>query len=466
MEYRLRIEIEATLPKREHTMADGRQLIQLRVSLALLICIHIFIFCVSLFYTSFFHPEFHVYYDGAGFPGAFATVAGFLIIALLFVFADFSFGYLVSYSFYTMIAGYLWINHFTDLNYDRSSAAFSAVASAVAFFVPALFLTRPVKPVWTIPLRALDTFLRALVLLAAMIIIVGASYNFRISFGGLTGFRTELFSAPLRNELKFPPVVGYLIGITSSTLLPFAFACFAMRGKYWYGFLVVLLLALLFPITLSKLSLFTPLWLIIIAIIARFFEIRVAVIISLLVPMLSSLLAVIVSRNVGGDYFDLANFRLMTIPANALGIYNDFFAHHEPTGFCQIRLVKLFVDCPYQEQLGIVMQKAYGFGNYNASLFATEGIASVGVAFAPVAVFACGLIIAIGNRVSAGLPPQFILISSSILAQDLLNVPLSTALLTHGAVLLFFLWYVTPRAAFGLSAFSNMEMTEIGIEKH
>ena len=61
--------------------------------------------------------------------------------------------------------------------------------------------------------------------------------------------------------------------------------------------------------------------------------------------------------------------------------------------------------------------------------------------------------IAIGNRLSAGLQPQFILISGAVLAQALLNVPLTTVLLTHGAGMLFVLWYVTPRdAAFGMTA--------------
>ena len=61
---------------------------------------------------------------------------------------------------------------------------------------------------------------------------------------------------------------------------------------------------------------------------------------------------------------------------------------------------------------------------------------------------ACGLIIAIGNRVSASLPAQFVMISGAVLPQVLLNVPLSTVLLTHGAGLLFLLWYITPRSIF------------------
>jgi hypothetical protein len=98
------------------------------------------------------------------------------------------------------------------------------------------------------------------------------------------------------------------------------------------------------------------------------------------------------------------------------------------------------------------MAKAYGFGNFNASLFATEGIASVGPLFAPVSALACGFVIALGNRLSAGLPPRLILISGAILPVVLLNVPLTTVLLTHGAGILFLLWHVTPRAIFDQKA--------------
>jgi hypothetical protein len=60
----------------------------------------------------------------------------------------------------------------------------------------------------------------------------------------------------------------------------------------------------------------------------------------------------------------------------------------------------------------------------------------------------CGLVIAFGNRLSAGLPSRFILISGALLPQVLTNVPLTTALLTHGMAVLFLLWCITPRAIF------------------
>ena len=130
-----------------------------------------------------------------------------------------------------------------------------------------------------------------------------------------------------------------------------------------------------------------------------------------------------------------------------MDVYEDFFAKHDLTHFCQITILKPIMKCP-QTQLSIVMQWAYKLGSFNASLFATEGIASVGTLFAPVAVFICGFVIALGNRLSAGLPAGFVLISGANLPQLLLNVPLTTALLTHGMGLLFLLWYVTPRVIF------------------
>jgi hypothetical protein len=106
------------------------------------------------------------------------------------------------------------------------------------------------------------------------------------------------------------------------------------------------------------------------------------------------------------------------------------------------------MSCPYQEPLWTLMERTYNLGNLNASLFATEGVASVGLLLAPVATFGCGLVIALGNRLSAGLPPRFILLSSAVLLPILLNVPLSIVMNTHGAALLFLLWYITPRGIF------------------
>ena len=123
----------------------------------------------------------------------------------------------------------------------------------------------------------------------------------------------------------------------------------------------------------------------------------------------------------------------MAVPSVAMDVYNHYFSTTISHIFAKYRFLKPIMACPYQDQLSVVMEKAYGLGNFNASLFATEGIASVAAAVAPLAALVCGLVIALGNRLSAGLPPAFVLTSSAVLPQILLNVPLTTVLLTHGA---------------------------------
>jgi hypothetical protein len=69
------------------------------------------------------------------------------------------------------------------------------------------------------------------------------------------------------------------------------------------------------------------------------------------------------------------------------------------------------------------MQHTYGAGNMNGSLFATEGVASVAVLWAPISAFIiCGLVVALANRLSAGLPSRFVLISSALFPLILSNV--------------------------------------------
>jgi hypothetical protein len=316
-------------------------------------------------------------------------------------------------------------------------AGLSAAASAVIFLLPALFISSPIKQIYVLTPRAVEKLPRLILWLCAATIVVAASYNFRlVALEHIYDYR---------DKLEFPTAINYLIGITSSTLLPFAFACFVTRKDYVRAGLALVLFVLFYPITLTKLAFFTPLWLVALVLLSKLFEKRIVVVLSLLGPILAGVVLFSIFKFQAAPYFGIVNFRMAAIPSNAMDVYNDFFSRHDHTYFCQISALKPLIACPYQEPLAIVMKKAYELGNFNASLFATEGIASVGTLFAPVTALMCGLIIALGNRLSAGLPPGFVLISGGILPQVLINVPLSTVLLTHGAAALFLLWYVMPR---------------------
>lgn len=420
-----------------------------RGRLGLLIGIHIIVCCASLIRLADANSlnvvdpaKFHIFFDPSRWYVAAAVVAAFAIVAPLFAIARFSFGYFVGFYFYTMALGYLWLNCFTDLNYDHWKAGLSLALAAVAFLLPALFVTAPIRQLFVLSAVAFDRLLISILFLGVVTIIAGATYS--LQFTGIE----QVYD--FRDKLEFPGVVRYLLWSTSSALLPFAFAGFVARRAHFCALATLLLLVFFYPIVLNKTTLFAPFWLLAILLATKLVESRIAAVLSLLVPLLAGLLLVdLVSAKATVLLFSFVNFRMVALPSVALDVYNDFFSKHELTYFCQISVLKQLLNCPYREHLSVVLKDAYDLGNFNGSLFATEGIASVGIAFAPTTVLACGFIIALGNRVSAGLPSEFILVSGAILPQMLLNVPLTTALLTHGTMLLFLLWYITPRTIFG-----------------
>jgi len=417
---------------------------QQRIGLASLICLFIIVCCLSFALGARDYGMAYIFYDAARLHYAVATVAAFAVVASLFIFARFTFGYLVGFYFYTMILGFLWLNCFSPFKYDHNIAGASAALSAIAFLLPALFITSPVKQFYTLSDRAMHRLLMLILLFAAAIAAIGASYNFRlISVDDIYSFR---------DQLRFPTVINYATAATMSVLLPYAFACFLARKELWWAGIALLISVSFYPVTLSKIALFTPVWLVGLAVLVRISEARIATILSLLLPILAGVVLFVLAHDASKRYFNIVIMRMIIAPSSAMDFYNEYFTRHDLTHFCQIWILKPIVSCSLDIELSVEMANNYGLGNMNASLFATEGIASVGVLFAPVSALVCGLIIAIGNRLSAGLPTNFVLISSAILPQILLNVPLTTTLLTHGVALLFLLWYVTPRTMFQQSS--------------
>jgi hypothetical protein len=420
--------------------ADPGTVMLPRLGLSVLIAFCTIACCLSLVAVADY--QYYMLYDGHRLAYAVASVTAFYLVSFLFVFARFSFGYLIGFHFYTMTLGFLWLSSFTKLHYDQKLAAVSAAASAVLFLLPALLIGAPVKHVFALTVQNLERLLDAILLLALATIAVASFYNFRLtSLAHIYDFR---------NTLYFPGGLRYLIGIVSTALLPFAFACCLALDRRWRAASALLLMLLFYPVTLSKLALFAPVWAVAVLVLSRFSGPRMTTILLVLLPTLFglSLVGIFPHKHPALDIFGLINIRMIATPSSAMDIYNDFFANHPLTHFCQIAFLKPLVNCPYQEPLSVVMDNAYGLGNLNASLFATEGIASVGPYFAPLTAFLCGLVIAAGNRASAGLPPRFILVSAALFPQILLNVPFSTALLTHGVAILFLLWYVVPREIF------------------
>jgi hypothetical protein len=411
-----------------------------RAGLAILVSLHILISCISLVEVS--HYQSYMRYDGARLFHATAVVAAFSSLSVLFVLRRFSFGYFVGFYLYTMVMGFLWLNSFSEYQYNHGWAGFSAAASAVLFLLPALLIAKPIRPAAAVSVEGFERLLTLGVIFAVATIAIASTYHFRLtSLDHIYDFR---------DEIRFPTIIAYLIGIVSNALLPFIFASYLALNARWKALAVLLLFPLFYPITLSKIAFFAPAWIVIFLFLQRIFGARPAVVLSIAAPILIGVIIILAAphRNESYAYFNLVNIRMIATPSSAMDIYNDFFASHPLSHFCQISFLKPFVGCPYADQIAVLMERTYHFGNLNASLFATEGIASVGLALAPLTALVCGLVVAIGNCASDGLPPWFILVSSALFPQILLNVPLTTGLLTYGAAFLFLFWYVTPRSIF------------------
>jgi hypothetical protein len=377
----------------------------------------------------------------AGSLNFWSAVGATLLLAAfipLFALARFSFGYIVGAAFYSVIAGFIWLTYFVAPAYDDVRARWSAGASLLLFLLPMLFQTVRLPPAIVLSQRTMDRLLVLALGLGAAVLAWNSYYGF-----ALVGISE---ADQLRSAFERPAMLRYLTAALTSGILPFAFAYFACRARYAMAVLSLLLIVCFYPVLLNKTVLLAAVWLPFLLLMFRTFEPKRAAILALLIPMTVGLVAYFAMPGQGLAFntFGLANRRMFAYPSIAMDRYSDFFASHELTHFCQISIIRAIRGCPYAYQLGAEMAERYHMGNLNASLFATEGIASVGSVWAPVSALLCGLVLSVGNSISARLSPCLIAVSSGLVVQALINVPLSAAFLSNGLFALLLLWSVSP----------------------
>ena len=172
---------------------------------------------------------------------------------------------------------YLWLNCFTDLKYNHRLAGLFAAASAIAFLLPALFISAPLRQAYVLSATSFDRLLADILLQAVTTAAAGAAHNFQIvAIADIYDFR---------NKMESTTILNYLIGPKCSSLLPFAFAGFAARRAYCRAIAVLLLL--FYPNTPGKHAFFTPFWLVFILLLAKLAEARSAVVLSLALLLLN-----------------------------------------------------------------------------------------------------------------------------------------------------------------------------------
>ncbi|WP_194454125.1 hypothetical protein [Bradyrhizobium sp. CCBAU 53421] len=377
-------------------------------------------------------PAMHVWRSGVTSEAILGT-AVMAVFLPAFVAGRFSFGYLVSFSLLSAVFGFVWLSFFSGFDYPHAIARWAMIAALAAAIVPLMFQT---MPVWRPGLSEAAIKRIALLLLASSFAVLVAD----ISYGANLG---SPYSA-VRNAVTRPALLNYLTGIMIGAVLPYLFTHFASRSQWMQAACVLLFALCFYPVVNNKTVLLLPIWLPFLFWLFGRFNPRLATVLAFLIPMIIGLAAFAV-LGADKDYvvFSAINLRFLAIPSLALDQYADFFAHRELTRFCQISILRQVTACPYDE-LGPALGAIYRDGNFNASFLATEGIASVGLALAPVSALVCGLILSVGSMVSRHLSPRFIAVSSGIAVQAIMNVPLTTSLVSNGVALLFLLWWLTP----------------------
>lgn len=371
-----------------------------------------------------------------------ASFAVILCFVPLFLIAEFSFGYLVSLSMFGMVAAFIVMSFSTTREYDHGLARLSMIAALFAFVIPALFLKVRISLPALSP-HVMDRVLYSLLALTFVVLALDSFYGYR--------FGRDIFEVQMmRAEIVRPRLLEYVNGFLLGAVLPFAFAYFALARRWTLAVIAALLPLAFFPMLLNKMVFFAPAWAAFLLVLFFCLRPKVAAALALLLPMVVGLIFFIISPAASGRVLYLINIRMFAIPAAALDYYSEFFSSRPLTYFCQINLVRAVTGCPYADQLGVIMQNEYRLGNFNASLFASEGIASLGW-LAPIGTLFCGIVIGLANATAIRLSPVLVAVSSGVLVQTLMNVPLSTGLLTGGGALLFALWAIAPRGPISMA---------------
>jgi hypothetical protein len=148
-------------------------------------------------------------------------------------------------------------------------------------------------------------------------------------------------------------------------------------------------------------------------------------------------------EGVWGNVSALIFMRGLALPGALTGVYAEFFSFSPLTYFSQMNIVNRFVEYPYSEALGKVIGRYLSGGsegmNANASMWATDGLSSIG----PLGIIVVGLIISIllifANRLVPHAKLPFAAMLSTTFIMNIGESGFFTNMITGGGFILVFL---------------------------
>ena len=143
--------------------------------------------------------------------------------------------------------------------------------------------------------------------------------------------------------------------------------------------------------------------------------------------------------------FTLATYRVFSVPAIGFNLYQNFFHFNPHTYWSHITLVSKFVDSPYDQPLGQVMEETYRMSSYNVSFLETDGLAAAGIFSLPWICAVFGAVLVAVNSCARGLDVRILALLMAGSSIVLMDTGIGPGLLTNGLALLAVLLLLAPR---------------------
>ena len=225
------------------------------------------------------------------------------------------------------------------------------------FFV-SLFLLSPyiqfTIPNWSIPNKYKSIFLASVVLLLLIPIILafGTNINLKTLLLSEVYETRELFSEKLKGLL------AYLYNIEAKTIIPVALVFFMMHKRHYFIAACIFMLLYLYVISGNKLVYFTSISVVFFFYVGRTYVSKLSnfflVIITafILFPIIDTF--ILKTPLLAGTFVN----RFLFIPALLTQFYFDFF-NNNPLYFAESHFFKLFVNNPYDKQIGFILADVY-----------------------------------------------------------------------------------------------------------
>lgn len=291
-------------------------------------------------------------------------------------------------------------------------------------------------------------------------VILVAVYHGRMKIVGLAQVYDVRLEA--RHVAAASPIAGYASALAGDALNPLLMAFGIATGRKWILAVGVIGQVLIYSTAAMKSVLISPIVVVGVYFVVRKFASSAAVRVPFGMALACIVLAAGSAKVIGGIIFSFATmllFRTLAIPGIEMAEYYDFFHRFPNTFYSQVTGVDWFVKYPYKLSLGREVSAQYlgnSVANANASFFAMDGIASLGLAGIIIISVICAFVLLVVDSCAIDLKLEFAAGALAYSAISLANVSLFTTLLGNGLILLMLAFACMPQGISGKRCLSRL----------